>query len=159
MPFVAVNDDDRHWGAARPVTTLIVGEERRSMQADAYRVLVAEDTYPFRATIVRLLEPLGLTCVPVADGLAGAELLEDLSQTFHLAVTDFRMPRGSGWRVVEAARAHRGAAFPVIMQTAESQYPDVYERAAELSVRLIAKDDIFSLLVPAVREALRLDRD
>lgn len=127
------------------------------MPSRAYRVLVADDVYSFRATIVRLLEPLGLTCVPAEDGLAGAELLADLSQPFHLAVTDFRMPRGSGWRIVEAARAHRGPAFPVIMQTAESQYPDVYERARELSVRLIAKDDLLSHLVPAVREALRLD--
>ncbi len=129
------------------------------MIAEPYRVLVAEDVYPFRATIVRMLEQLGLTCVAVEDGLAGAELLEDLSQPFHLAITDFRMPRGSGFRVAEAARAHRGLAFPVIMQTAESQYPDVYKRAEELSVHLIAKDDIERLLVPAVREALQLPVD
>ena len=129
------------------------------MVAEPYRVLVAEDVYAFRATIVRMLEPLGVTCIAVEDGLAGAELLEDLSQPFHLAVTDFRMPRGSGFRVAEAARAHRGPAFPVIMQTAESQYPDVYKRAEELSVRLIAKDDIELLLIPAVREALQLEAD
>ena len=129
------------------------------MVAEPYRVLVAEDVYAFRATIVRMLEPLGVTCVAVEDGLAGAELLEDLTQPFHLAVTDFRMPRGSGFRIAEAARAHRGPTFPVIMQTAESQYPDVYQRAAELSVHLIAKDEIERLLVPAVREALRLTVD
>ncbi len=67
-------------------------------------------------------------------------------------------PRRGGSRC-RAARAHRGPAFPVIMQTAESQYPDVYQRARELSVRLIAKDDIERLLVPAVREALRLTVD
>ena len=129
------------------------------MSAEPCRVLIAEDVYAFRATIVRMLKPLGLTCVAVEDGLAGAELLEDLSQPFHLAVTDFRMPRGSGFRIAEAARAHRGPTFPVIMQTAESQYPDVYQRAAELSVRLIAKDDIERLLVPAVCQALRLTID
>ena len=129
------------------------------MAAESLRVLVAEDTYPFLATIVRMLEPLGLTCIAVEDGVAGAELLEDLSQPFHLAITDFRMPRGSGWRIVEAARTHRGPQFPVIMQTAESQYPDVYERAAAMSVTLIAKQDISSLLVPAVREALDLSPD
>jgi CheY-like chemotaxis protein len=92
----------------------------------------------------------------VGDGLAAAALLEDATEEFHLAVTDFRMPHGSGWRVIEAARTHRGAAFPVIMQTAESQYPDVYLRAEELGVALIAKDDIDALLIPAVREALQL---
>ncbi len=129
------------------------------MAAEPYRVLVAEDVYAFRATIVRMLEPLGVTCVAVEDGLVGAELLEDLSQPFHLVVTDFRMPRGSGFRVAEAARAHRGPTFPVIMQTAESQYPDVYLRAEELSVHLIAKDDLERLLVPAVRAALQFEPD
>jgi hypothetical protein len=45
------------------------------------------------------------------------------------------------------------------MQTAESQYPDVYRRAEELSLRLIAKDDIERLLIPAVREALQIPAD
>jgi CheY-like chemotaxis protein len=126
------------------------------MPPDHYRVLVAEDTYAYQASIVRMLEALGLECVAVANGLHAAALLRDRTQLLHLAVTDFRMPRGSGWRVVEAARRYRGTSFPVIMQTAESQYPDVYERAATLGITLIAKADIYSLLVPAVREALQL---
>jgi CheY-like chemotaxis protein len=119
------------------------------------RVLVAEDDYAWRVTIVRLVEALGVTCVAVGDGLDAAALLQDPSRVFHLAITDFRMPRGSGWRVVEAARTYRGVGFPVIMQTGESQYPDVYLRAAELRVPLIAKADIYSLLVPAVQNALQ----
>ena len=69
-----------------------------------YRVLVAEDGYAWRVTIVRLVEALGVACVGVEDGLDAAALLEDVAQPFHLAITDFRMPRGSGWRVVEAAQ-------------------------------------------------------
>jgi CheY-like chemotaxis protein len=76
--------------------------------APQLRVLVAEDDYPWQFTIVRLVEALGVVCVAVGDGLAGAALLEDLSQSIDLAITDFRMPRGSGWRVVEAARKYRG---------------------------------------------------
>jgi CheY-like chemotaxis protein len=120
---------------------------------------VAEDVYAWRYTIVHLLEGLGLTCVDVKDGLDAAALLADANEEFHLAVTDLRMPRGGGWRVVEAARTHRGASFPVIMQTAESQYPDVYLKAAELGVPLVAKDDIRFLLIPAVRKALQLMED
>ena len=126
---------------------------------EARRVLIADDDYKYRATIARLLEPLGLICVLAEDGAEAADLLEDPAQAFHLAVTDFRMPRGSGWRVVEAARMHRGESFPVIMQTAEAHHADVYEKAAELRVPLIAKDDIHSLLVPAVRAALNLGDD
>ena len=124
--------------------------------ARTYRVLVAEDDFPYRETIVRLVEALGLICVAVEDGLDAAALLADASQAFDLAITDFRMPRGSGWRVVEAARTHRGASFPVIMQTGESQYADVYLKAEELSVPIIAKSDIYSLLIPMVRDALEL---
>jgi CheY-like chemotaxis protein len=122
----------------------------------AYRVLVADDEYAYREAIGRILAPLGCACVAVEDGLDAAALLADLTEEFHLAVTDFHMIRGSGWRVVDAARRHRGPAFPVIMQTAEAQYRDVYERAELLRVPLIAKRDLFTLLVPAVREALRI---
>jgi len=131
-----------------------VKSTNRSAGLDQRRVLVAEDVYAWRFSIVNMLEGVGLTCVAVEDGLEAAILLADTSEDFDLAVTDFRMPRGSGWRVVEAARLHRGASFPVIMQTAESQYPDVYEKAAELGVPLIAKDDIRKLLLPTVREVL-----
>jgi CheY-like chemotaxis protein len=119
-----------------------------------YRALVADDEYAYRVAIARLLAPLGFACVEAADGVQGAALLADASQVFDVAITDFRMPRGSGWRVVEAARAHRGAAFPVIMQTAESQYADVYLVANELGVPLVAKRDLYTHLVPAVRAAL-----
>jgi CheY-like chemotaxis protein len=120
------------------------------------RVLVADDDYKFRATIGRLVEALGLTSVLAEDGLEAAVLLEDLEQEFHLAITDFRMPRKSGWHVIEAARLYRGESFPVIMQTAEAHHADVYTKAEALRVPLIAKDDIHTLLVPAVRLALGL---
>ena len=117
-------------------------------------MLVAEDDYAWRVSIVRLLESIGLECVAVPDGRAAADLLADASQHFDLAVTDFRMPRGSGWTVIEAVRTHRGAAFPVIMQTAESQYSDVHERAGALGIPLVAKADVAALLLPMVRDAL-----
>ena len=121
----------------------------------AYRVLVADDEFAYRAAIARLIAPLGCVCVEAADGLAAAALLEDASEVFHLVITDFRMPRGSGWRVVEAARVHRGEALPVIMQTGEAQYPDVHELASARGVPLIAKADLYTQLVPAVLEALK----
>jgi CheY-like chemotaxis protein len=129
---------------------------RRAAREREYRVLIAEDDYKFRAGITLLLEPLGLVCVGVEDGLLAAELLEDASEHFDLVITDFRMPRRSGWHVIDAARTHRGDELPIIMQTAESQYPDVYQRAETLGVALIAKDDILALLVPAVLDALGL---
>ena len=127
------------------------------VQTPAYRALIAEDEYAYRVAIARMLELLGITSIGVEDGLAAAAILERVDdEPLHLAITDFRMPRASGWRVVEAAREFRGASFPVIMQTGEAQYADVYTRAAELGVPIIAKADIYTHLIPAVRAALGL---
>ena len=129
----------------------------RGVREARYRAVVADDEYAYRAAIGRLLAPLGIECVEAADGVDAAALLGDTSEVFHLAITDFRMPRKSGWHVVEAARAYRGLTFPVIMQTAESQYSDVYVVADELGVPLVAKRDLYTHLVPAVRKALGLE--
>ena len=129
---------------------------KAALRREKYRVLVAEDDSEWRVTIVRLVKAIGLACVAVEDGRAATELLQDASQVFHLVITDLRMPRASGWRVVEAARTYRGASFPVIMQTGDAEQPDVCRRAEELRVELIAKRDIHLLLVPAVRNALQL---
>ena len=117
-------------------------------------VLVAEDQPRFRAAILNLLRPLGVTCVVVENGALAAEVLADTSQEVHLLITDMRMPGGSGWRAIEAAREHRGRSLPIIMQTGESQYSDVILRAKVLGVPVVAKADLLTSLVPAVREAL-----
>ena len=120
-------------------------------------VLLAEDDPKYRATIKRMLVQLGLVCIDVENGRVAAKLLQDVSVELNLVITDMRMPGGSGWRVVEAARMYRGVSFPVIMQSGEAMYSDVSLRAKELNIPLIAKDEIRTLLMPAVRSALGLD--
>lgn len=126
---------------------------------DAPSVLVAEDDGQFRAGILTLLKPLALNCIPVENGRQAIEVLRDLSQELHLVITDMRMPVGSGWQVIEAAREHRGESLPIIMQTGEAQYDDVQRRAEALGITPIDKADVHKRLVPAVREALRLSPD
>ena len=123
-------------------------------QPTRFRALIAEDDYAYRVAIARMLAEIGIDSVGVEDGLAAAELLERVDEPLAIAITDFRMPRASGFRVIEAARAFRGPSFPVIMETAESQYSDVYRRALDLGVPLVAKRDIYTHLIPAVRTAL-----
>lgn len=126
---------------------------------NAPSVLVAEDDPQFRAGIVTMLKPLGVNCIPVEDGRQAIEVLRDLSREVHLVITDMRMPVGSGWHVIEAAREHRGESLPVIMQTGEAQYTDVQSRAEELGITPIDKADVPQRLVPAVSEALGLSPD
>lgn len=120
-------------------------------------VLVAEDYPDFRARLLALLEPLALTCIPVANGREAMEVLRDLSQELHLLITDLDMPVYTGWEVIESARQHRDQGLPIIMQTGEAKYTYVRRRAEEFGIVLIDKLDVDERLVPAVRLALGLD--
>ena len=122
-------------------------------------VLIAEDYADFRARLLGLLEPLALECIAVSNGHKAIEVLRDLSQELHLVVTDLDMPVHTGWDVIEAARAHRGEALPIIMQTGEAKYPYVIRKAGDYGIVLIDKTDVNVRLVPAVTEALRLTLD
>ena len=124
---------------------------------DLPKVLIAEDYTDFRARLLALLEPLGLECIPTANGRQAIEVVRDASQTLHLVVTDMDMPVHTGWEVIQATRDARGDRVPIIMQTGEARYTYVRRRAAEFGIVLIDKLDIDELLVPAVREALSLD--
>ena len=90
------------------------------------------------------------------NGREAIDVLQDVSRELHLLITDMDMPVHTGWEVIEAARAHRGEALPVIMQTGEAKYTYVRRRADELGIVLIDKTDVGALLAPAVREALAL---
>jgi CheY-like chemotaxis protein len=127
--------------------------------SDAPTVLVAEDYPDFRARILGLLEPLALTCIPVGNGRQAIEVLRDHARELHLVITDMDMPVSTGWDVIEATREHRGQELPIIMQTGEARYTYVRRRAEEFGIVLIDKVDVNELLLPAVREALRLSWD
>jgi len=120
-------------------------------------VLIAEDYTDFRARLLALLEPLGLTCIPAANGRQAIDVVRNRAQSFQLLVTDMDMPVHTGWEVIEATRTHRGSELPIIMQTGEAKYSYVRRRAAEFEIVLIDKAEIDELLVPAVRRALNLD--
>ena len=127
--------------------------------AESPIALIAEDYPDFRARLLNLLEPLGLTCIPTANGRQAIDVVKDRSQELHLLITDMDMPVQTGWEVIAAFREHRGAALPIIMQTGEARYSYVRNRAEELDIVLIDKTDVNTNLVPAVREALGLSPD
>ena len=124
--------------------------------AGEFSVLIAEDYPDFRARLLALLEPFDLNCIPVQNGRLAIEVLKDRAQELHLLITDMDMPVNTGWDVIAAAREHRGAELPIIMQTGEAGYSYVRKRAAEFAIPLIDKVDIDIHLAPAVRQALGL---
>ena len=126
---------------------------------DVPNVLIAEDYPDFRARLLALLEPFDFNCIPVANGRLAIEVLQDLTQDLQLLITDMDMPVNTGWEVIEAARKHRGAALPIIMQTGEARYTYVQRRAQEFGIPLIDKLDIDIHLGPAVRQALGMPEE
>ena len=119
-------------------------------------VLIAEDYPDFRARILTLLEPLALSCIPVANGRLAIEVLRDISRELHLVITDMDMPVHTGWEVIEAARTHRGTELPIIMQTGEAKYTYVQRKAEDYGIVLIDKTEINVRLEVEVRAALGL---
>lgn len=128
----------------------------RGVAAGRLHVLLAEDIAAYRERISAMLGGLALELVGAADGQEAIEYIEDLSRPLHLLITDLDMPRRTGWHVIEALVAQRGADVPVIMQTGEAAYPWVQERAAALGIVLIDKAHVDISLVASVRSALGL---
>ncbi len=118
--------------------------------------LIAEDNLDYRERIVAMLAELSVSCVAATNGREAIEVVHDLSRELHLLVTDMEMPHHTGWEVIAAARSVRGEALPIIMQTGQTQFAYVVQRARELDVVLIDKIHLHAELVPAVRDALRI---
>lgn len=124
--------------------------------SECLHVLLAEDTRAYLDRIVTLLDGLNLKIRLAEDGEQAIAYVADLSEPLDLLVTDMDMPKRTGWHVIEALRAHRGDAIPVIMQTGEAQYEWVQTKAAEMEIELIDKIHVDTRLVDAVRRALQL---
>lgn len=122
-----------------------------------FRALVAEDYPDFRGRLLALLNDLPVDWIAVGDGRAAIEVVQDAWVPLDLLVTDLDMPYRTGWEVIYAFRAHRGAHPPVILQTGEARYADVRKRAERLGIVLIDKMDVPLRLPDAVRQALGLD--
>jgi DNA-binding response OmpR family regulator len=96
----------------------------RAGQADAIRILVADDEPHIRRILVTLLEAAGLTVEAVGDGRTAMERL-DGDAHYDLVVLDIMMPEATGLEVLAHIRgiAHRDG-VPVMILTAKGQDAD-----------------------------------
>jgi CheY-like chemotaxis protein len=113
-------------------------------------VLVIEDEPGVRLVVCDLLASLGWDADEASDGAAGIVLFH--RHHYDLVVTDLRMPRLTGWDVVEAARA-RVPTMPIIMISGFATDDDL-RRAQRAGVPLLRKPFTFAELRRAVSEAL-----
>ncbi len=81
-------------------------------------ILLVDDDAGYRGSLRDLLEEEGYRCDEAGDGQSALEKLAGSS--FHLVITDFRMPRVNGLGLLAAmAKGNRLAATPVIVITGE----------------------------------------
>lgn len=114
------------------------------------RVLVIDDEAGVRAAVCELLAELGYDADEAEDGPTGLTLL--LQHRYDVVVTDLRMPRMTGWDVVEAVRA-RVPTMPMIMTSAFA-IDDEVSRAQRVGVPLLPKPFSVAELRRVIREVL-----
>jgi two-component system response regulator FlrC len=125
------------------------------------RVLIVDDEESIRTFIGEVLEGEGLRVTLAEDGAAAAQLLNKFS--FHLMVTDLKMPRLDGMALLRKARAEQPE-MEVIVLTAHGTVENAVEAMKlgafdYLSKPLSGPDEIVLTVTRALeRRRLREDR-
>lgn len=97
----------------------------KSGSAVPQRVLVVEDNEDTRTSLQELLQlALGLEVDTAVDGNQALELLSE--RPYSLVITDLRMPRMSGMRLIEEAQ-HRKLPVTIIVTTGHGSVPDAVQ--------------------------------
>ena len=124
------------------------------------RVLVADDEEGIRTFIAEVLEGEGLQVTLAEDGQRAAEILE--RQTFHLLVTDLRMPRMDGMALLRKARAEHPD-MEVVVLTAHGTVDSAVEAmklgAFDYLSKPLSGPDELRLVVARALERRRLRDD
>ncbi|MEO8658917.1 MAG: chemotaxis protein CheW [Bryobacteraceae bacterium] len=102
-----------------PPKPAVVPEPGGETVARQPMILVAEDSEFFRKQITKLIEAVGYRVLPVEDGQAAWEALNNNSMDVSVVVTDLEMPRLDGLALTRQIRADkRFAGLPIIALSA-----------------------------------------
>ncbi len=122
---------------AKPFTTAeLLGQVRRLIGSPGRRVLVMDDDYHVRPTLVRLLRRGGFDVLEAGDGRSGLELIE--RERPDLVLLDVRMPDVDGYEILR--RLRQLPQVRVVVLTAGDEQGDDEARAlAAGAVRYLRK--------------------
>ncbi|GIF41781.1 SpoIIE family protein phosphatase [Actinoplanes xinjiangensis] len=126
-------------------------------EADAARILVADDNSDMRSYLRRLLSDQGWQVELVPDGRAALEAIHRFPPD--LLLTDVMMPRMDGFALVRAVRADEATrALPVVMLSARAGDESGVEGLEAGADDYVVKPFTAAELVVRVRNTLRLAR-
>jgi two-component system, NtrC family, response regulator AtoC len=121
------------------------------------RVLVVDDEEGIRSFIAEVLEGEGLRVQQVADGEAAARLLE--RESFHLMLTDLKMPRLDGMALLRRVRAEQPEMEVIVLTahgTAETAVEAMKLGAFDYLGKPLSGPDELRLVVSRALERRRL---
>lgn len=141
--------ESRRHPESRPLPRVAVDGAGSRVPADAQpnRILVVEDQADVRMMLVTALRMEGYAVDQAADAHGGLEHLG--AGRYHLVLSDYAMPGGTGtWMLEEAARTGRLGDTPALILTA---HPDVTDLA---DVEVVAKPLDLDRFLEQVRQVL-----
>jgi two-component system response regulator FlrC len=121
------------------------------------RVLVVDDEEGIRSFITEVLEGEGLRVVQAPDGEAAARLLE--RESFHLMLSDLKMPRLDGMALLRRARAEQPEMEVIVLTahgTVESAVEAMKLGAFDYLAKPLSGPDELRLVVSRALERRRL---
>jgi CheY-like chemotaxis protein len=113
-------------------------------------VLVIDDQPEIRELLAEFLEVLGHAADLAEDGRDG--LVRFDPRVHQAVITDFLMPKMTGFEVAEAIRA-RGCATPIVMLSGHTATEDE-QRAVELGMRFVRKPVTLATFEAAMAEVV-----
>ena len=113
-----------------------------NMQAatEALDVLIVDDEVDIALDLAEWLARKGLNVATAPDGVAAMELLADHTPRF--VVTDLRMPRMSGFDLVDKVRALKGADAPAFIVLSGHGAVFEQQRAAKLNAHAVLEKPV-----------------
>jgi PAS domain S-box-containing protein len=118
------------------------------------RVLVVEDDETVRELLVTILESMGYSAVPAADGVEGLRRFEEESGRIDLVITDMIMPEMGGLELIKRVKERDSSVRIIVL----SGYPDMEDGgmiAAEGVDSIIGKPVNVRRFAETVQKVLR----
>lgn len=119
------------------------------------KVLIVENETRMREVIVMLLSDMDLTIREAADGAAAVEMFE--SETFHLVITDIKLPKKSGMEILDHVKKS-DPEVPVIVITAYGSIENAVDAIRKGAFDYVTKPFKEERLRSCVRKALKISR-
>jgi DNA-binding NtrC family response regulator len=122
-----------------------------AMMTPGTKVLIADDESMLRSVAAEILSDSGFTVIEAHDGVEALQALRDHSD-IQLLISDVRMPRMSGYALVDAGIAVRPE-LKVLLMTGYSREP-LPEHLTERGVQILYKPFDLEMLPTLARQSL-----